>query len=151
MIGKPHPQYRCTAHANVCLLNAPLHICQVSTCVATVQDNRNCLSTPTGAMVYQSVHGVSSPLRCTICFPSAPRPPGALGAFKAQCLRTMGNCHQGHIVRCLAISRSVTGTGHLNFGVLFSGVGLTCRQPKACSPLGLKAHCSTIRGTRPLL
>jgi hypothetical protein len=33
----------------------------------------------------------------------------------------MNNCHQGHIVRCLAISKTVTGTGSLNFGILFSG------------------------------
>jgi len=32
----------------------------------------------------------------------------------------MTNCHHGHIVRGLAVSRAVPGTGSINFGILFS-------------------------------
>lgn len=46
---------------------------------------------------------------------------GAVGACRAECLRVMNNCHRGSFVRCLAVSKLVTGTGSLNFGILFSG------------------------------
>ena len=46
---------------------------------------------------------------------------GIVGGCKAVCMRVMHNCHRGNIVRSLAITTAVTGTGNLGFGVLFSG------------------------------
>lgn len=43
---------------------------------------------------------------------------GAGGVCEGVCLRVMRDCHQGNIVRCLAVSKT---HGSLNFGILFSG------------------------------